>query len=170
MILHTVGYEGANFADFVASLIASEVTLVIDVRDVPISRKPGFSRRTLEQSLELRGISYLHLKGLGDPKAGRLAARRGDHAKFNAIYARHLKTVDARQALAIAAQSVREQVSCLLCFERSFRNCHRSIVADLLSRTVGVGVNHLSVQAGAVDNSRIGPARRGRDELRIGQS
>ena len=69
-------------ADLFASLKANRVKLLIDVRDVPISRKPGFSKTSLAQGLADAGIGYLHLKGLGDPKPGRIAAREGRFSDF----------------------------------------------------------------------------------------
>jgi uncharacterized protein (DUF488 family) len=72
--LFTVGYEGSKPSDLFASLQDNGITLLIDVREVPISRKPGFSKTSLSLGLDVAGIRYLHLKGLGDPKPGRVAA------------------------------------------------------------------------------------------------
>src|SRR5260221_14335952 len=87
--LFKVGYEGSKPSDLFASLQDSGVTLLIDVRDVPISRKPGFSKTSLAQGLEAAGIRYLHLKGLGDPKPGRIAAREGRLSDFRRIFPAH---------------------------------------------------------------------------------
>src|SRR5262245_4748176 len=97
--LFTVGYEGVKPADLFASLQARGVELLIDVRDVPISRKPGFSKTSLSQGLSATGIEYLHLKGLGDPKPGRIAAREGRYSDFRRIFSDHMKTAAAQQAL-----------------------------------------------------------------------
>jgi uncharacterized protein (DUF488 family) len=100
--LFTVGYEGAKPSDLFASLQERGVSLLIDVRDVPISRMPGFSKTSLAQGLEEAGIRYLHLKGLGDPKRGRVAAREGRFSDFRRIFTAHMLTTAAQQALAKA--------------------------------------------------------------------
>ena len=66
-VLATIGYEGAALADFIATLKAARVSLVLDIREAPISRRPGFSKRVLGAALEETGIAYLHLRGLGNP-------------------------------------------------------------------------------------------------------
>ena len=100
--LFTIGYEGASIADFVATLRAVNVDVLIDVRDVPISRKPGFSKRVLAQRLGDVGIEYVHLRDLGDPKPGRDAARRGDFKEFERIFREHLEREKSQIALSEA--------------------------------------------------------------------
>jgi uncharacterized protein (DUF488 family) len=143
--LSTIGYEGAELADFLATLSAYGVAQVIDVRDVPVSRKPGFSKRALAGALAAKGIAYVHIKELGDPKPGRDAARRGEFATFRKIYCHHLKGTDAQAALSFAARLAAETISCLLCFERAHEHCHRTIVAKALSEREGFIVRHLWV-------------------------
>jgi len=147
MRLFTIGYEGAEIADFLATLVGHGISQVIDVRDIPISRKRGFSKNRLREALAEHGIEYLHLKGLGDPKAGREAARAGKFAAFRAIYGKHLQTPVAQAAMEEARGTAASRVSCLLCFERSNENCHRSIVADRLARHNKFNVQHIAVQA-----------------------
>ena len=147
-ILHTIGYEGASIADFLDTLVAVGVAQVLDIRDVPISRKPGFSKRSLSAAAASRGIVYEHLKDLGDPKAGREAMRRGDYAGFLEIYSRHLATDWAQRALARAVELASERVSVLLCFERSPKECHRSIVASAMKAAAGFDVRELGVKNG----------------------
>ena len=73
-MLATIGYEGARPDDFVGTLQLADIEMVIDIRDRAQSRRPGFSKSALRENLEQNGISYLHLKELGDPKDGRDAA------------------------------------------------------------------------------------------------
>lgn len=147
--LFTIGYEGSDLRDFLASIAAVGVCQVIDIRDVPLSRKRGFSKNALAEALESAGISYVHLKKLGDPKDGRMAARRGDYEGFRRIYEEHLAGLDAQSALATAALLADEHVSCLLCFERDPRHCHRTIVAAAMARSGRFVVTHLGVKEGA---------------------
>ncbi len=86
----TIGYEGASIEEFVTTLKLAEIDVLIDVRDVPISRKRGFSKGALSSTVEAVGIKYLHLRDLGDPKPGREAARRGDVQTFERIFNAHL--------------------------------------------------------------------------------
>ncbi len=145
-MISTIGYEGAKPDDFVGTLQLVDVRMVIDIRDRAQSRRPGFSKSALRDSLEAAGIGYLHLKELGDPKEGREAARSGDFAKFRKIYSAVLETSEATEALdQIAALSGQMSV-CLLCYERDHHECHRKIVADHLESVVGSKVRHLGVR------------------------
>ena len=145
--LFTLGYEGAELEDFLRTLSDSGVTQLIDVREVPISRKRGFSKTALRGALAARDIVYLHLKGLGDPKPGRDAARRGDVSEFRRIYQKHLESDEAKAALAIAGARATARTSCLLCFERDNSHCHRSIVARRLAAERGFSVRHIGVHS-----------------------
>ncbi|MEI9965338.1 MAG: DUF488 domain-containing protein [Caulobacteraceae bacterium] len=91
--------------------------LVIDVRAVAASRRPGFSKTMLAASLDEAGIGYLHLRALGTPKAGREAARAGRTAEMRAIFEAHLEEPQAQMALAEAAEIAANRPSALLCYE-----------------------------------------------------
>jgi uncharacterized protein (DUF488 family) len=142
--LFTVGYEGSTPSNLFAGLQDSGVTLLIDVRDVPISRKPGFSKTALAQGLDGIGIRYLHLKGLGDPKPGRVAAREGRFSDFRRIFAAHMMTTAAQQALSEAVAAASKSIACLLCFEQDHTNCHRCIVAESMARCGRFSLVHLA--------------------------
>lgn len=128
MRIFTIGYEGATMDAFLAALTQAGVKRVIDVRALPLSRRPGFSKTTLAASLAEAGIGYVNLKALGTPKPGRDAARRGDHATMARVYEGQLALpeaqVQAAQMLALAA----EMPSALLCFERDPGVCHRTLL------------------------------------------
>ena len=130
--LATIGYEATTIDRVVAELLAAGVRHLIDVRAVPLSRKPGFSKRQLAAALDEAGLRYTNLRGLGTPKAGRIAARRGDTATMRAIFATHMDTPEAQTDLALARVIAREARSCLLCFERDPSHCHRLLVAELM--------------------------------------
>jgi uncharacterized protein (DUF488 family) len=132
--LFTIGYEGSTLDAVLAALRDAGVAHLIDVRAVPQSRKPGFSKRLLCTSAEEAGLRYSHLRGLGTPKAGRDAARSGDAATMQRIFRAHMAEPEAQADLARAAEIVAGAPACLLCFERDHAHCHRSIVAELLGR------------------------------------
>ncbi len=144
-VLFTIGYEKARLADVVATLTASGVTTLIDVRDRPISRRPGFSKRQLAASVEEAGIRYLHLQALGTPPEGREANRRRDWPRFWAIVEARLATAEAELALHEAAAVARHGASCLICYEADWRCCHRLRVGEILAGRHGFAVRHLSV-------------------------
>ncbi len=141
--LVTIGYEGLSLRDFVGFLRASGATRLLDVRAIPQSRKPGFSKRMLAASVADVGIAYTHLRALGTPKPGRIAARNGDEAGLARIYEAHLATPDACAALAEAVALAAAEPCCLLCFEADPALCHRTIVAARLAGTGTFAVRHL---------------------------
>lgn len=128
MRIFTVGYEGATQAELIATLKAAGVELVADIRAVPLSRRPGFSKNVLANGLREDGIDYVGLKALGTPPEGREAARRGDHARLAEVYAGQLDLPDA----IVAGERLRElataRPTALLCFERDPHGCHRSLL------------------------------------------
>ena len=130
--LFTIGYEGTVVDAVVAALREAGVTHLLDVRAVPQSRKPGFSKRLLGGTLEAAGIRYTHLRGLGTPKAGRDAVRHGDVAAMHRIFRAHMQEPEAQVDLARAAELAAAEPCCLLCFERDHAHCHRQIVAEML--------------------------------------
>ena len=120
------------------TLTNAGVAVLADVRAVTVSRKRGFSKNGLRERLAVAGIRYVHFRELGDPKPGREAARAGRYDAFRAIYGEHLATPKAQEDLSALAHLIVDQPTCLMCFERDPRSCHRSIVARSLSSQVRV--------------------------------
>ena len=134
--IYTIGYEATTMADFLAALTRAGVRRVIDVRALPLSRRPGFSKSSLAAALKEAGIDYVHLKALGTPKRGRDAAKKGDVATLEAVYDDQLALPEAQAAAAIMLSLAAETPSALLCYERDPKHCHRT----LLLGAVGEGV------------------------------
>jgi len=149
-LLFTIGYEKARLADVIAVLKAVGTTTLIDVRDRPQSRRPGFSKRQLAAGLEEAGIRYVGLKALGTPPEGREANRRREWETFWRIVDAKLATVEAELALSEAAAIAAEKPSCLLCYEADHSICHRSRVADILASRHGFILHHLAPFAAGV--------------------
>ncbi len=126
MRIFTIGYEGATQPELIAALTQAGVECVIDVRAVPMSRKPGFSKNILAAGLGEAGIDYVHLKALGTPPAGREAARKGQWDVMERIYAAQLETPEAGMEAARIIALAKEKPSALLCFERDPAQCHRT--------------------------------------------
>lgn len=143
--LLTIGYEGCTIDDVLAVLRKAKVKLLIDVRAVPQSRKPGFSKRQLAAGLDEHGIAYVHLQGLGTPKPGRDAVRAGHPERMEPIFREHMRSDRALVELAQAKQLAGERRACLLCFEQDHMTCHRRFVAEMISAETGQPVVHLQV-------------------------
>ena len=143
--LLTIGYEGCTIDGVLATLKQAHVSLLIDVRAVAASRKPGFSKRQLAAGLDGAGIGYVHLQRLGTPKAGREAVRAGHPERMVPIFNAHMETQEAQLALAEAKVLTIERRCCLLCFERDHHHCHRRLVAEMIIGETGQAVDHLEV-------------------------
>lgn len=144
-IVATIGYEGTTMPAFLEALREAKVELLVDVRAVASSRRPGFAKTALAANLEQAGIGYVHLRGLGTPADGRAAARSGRHAEMHRIFAAHLRTDVARddmERLVDLAEGSRRIA--LLCFEADPAHCHRTLVADALAERVDIDVRHLT--------------------------
>jgi uncharacterized protein (DUF488 family) len=128
MRIFTIGYERTTVPEFIASLRSAGVERVIDVRALPLSRRPGFSKSALRAALAEAGIEYVHLKALGTPSAGRTAARAGRHADMARIYAGQLELPEAIAQSAQMLELAREKPSALLCMEREPAHCHRTLL------------------------------------------
>jgi uncharacterized protein (DUF488 family) len=126
-------------------LRGAQVELLIDVRAVPQSRKPGFSKRQLAASLDEAGMRYVHLQGLGTPKPGRDAVRAGHPERMEVIFRAHMESDKAQVELAQATALAKEQRCCLLCFERDHTTCHRRLVAEMIQADTGQPITHLAV-------------------------
>ncbi|MCE6073732.1 DUF488 family protein [Agrobacterium vitis] len=148
MLISTIGYEGSDIDDFVAVLQHAGIDVLVDVRDLPASRKRGFSKNQLKLCLEEKGIEYLHLKVLGDPKEGREAARSGLMTKFREIFCSHIDNEQASLALKHLATLGSQKHICLMCFERNHHCCHRSILIDYLKKICNFEVRNIGVPRG----------------------
>ena len=139
--LFTIGYEKAKPGALITELKRAKVKLLVDTRAVAASRKPGFSKRQLAASLDEEGIAYLHLQKLGTPAEGREAARAGKLDTLWPIYAKHLKTPAAIEAMDELIAIVKSgQSVCLLCYERDKDCCHRTRIAEIVHERTGASV------------------------------
>ena len=140
----TIGYEQTPAKSVLDELEQAGVKLLVDVRAVASSRRPGFSKSQLAAGLDERGISYVHLRGLGTPKEGRLAARAGQYETLQKIYAKHLKTPQAKEELdELSALVKKTGPVCILCYERDHLHCHRRWIAEIIEERDGVKIDNL---------------------------
>jgi uncharacterized protein (DUF488 family) len=133
MRIFTIGYESSTVAELLAALRQAGVERVIDVRAVPNSRRPGFSKNLLRNALAEVGIDYVHLRALGTPADGRAAARAGRVAELERIYASQLELPEAIAQGAEMLELAKEKPSALLCYEREPGGCHRTLLLRSLA-------------------------------------
>jgi uncharacterized protein (DUF488 family) len=124
----TIGYEQATLDAVIASLVEAGTEVLADIRYLPLSRRPGFSKSALAAAVREAGIEYRHVKPLGTPAEGRAAARRGDHAGLARVYAGQLALPEALAAMAELRALAGEKRVALLCYERDAGACHRSLL------------------------------------------
>ena len=154
-MLFTIGYEGTDVSSLVAELQAAGIQTLIDVREMPLSRKKGFSKTALSGYVTAAGISYVHLKQLGAPKPIRHALRAGGSWEEYCVgYSHHLEHCEGD--LAELGQMARDENICLLCFEANYCECHRSLIAERLGATGQIDeVIHLSPQTGSAYQQKL---------------
>jgi uncharacterized protein (DUF488 family) len=143
IMLHTIGYQGRDPGSFVAALRAAGIETLIDIRAVPHSRKPGFSKTQLARHLQEAGIAYLHLVALGNPPAGREAAKAGRMEDYRRAMESQLDSAAGQGDLRSAAERAAAAPSCLMCFEADSAQCHRSLVAARLAERHGFAIRHI---------------------------
>ncbi len=141
----TIGYQGATVPTVLDALREAKVELLVDIRAVASSRRPGFAKTALAANVATIGVEYLHLRGLGTPAEGRAAARAGKHAEMRKIFLSHLTTQVAQTQLSTLEELVRNGTRvCLLCFEADAEHCHRTLVANAVAKKLHVEIIHLS--------------------------
>lgn len=124
--MFTIGYEGRHLPEFVTMLKAARVDRVIDIRELPLSRRKGFSKTPLRAALSAAGIDYVHLRSAGNPYRD----QRDDIERCLKLYAGHLRrSPDVIDEVLATAKGHR---AALLCVEREACNCHRSVLAAQL--------------------------------------
>lgn len=144
-LLFTIGYEQARQPAVLNELEDAEIDLLVDIRAVAASRRPGFSKRQLAAALAEHGIGYVHLQKLGTPAEGRQAARAGDFETLWRIFDRHMTTVAAREELDELVSLVKTgKRICLMCYCRDSSACHRSRVAAAVRARIPVTVDNLA--------------------------
>ncbi len=142
MTIYTIGYEGIDIARFLSLLQAHDIETVVDIRELPLSRKPGFSKKILSDTLNFSGLNYVHIPELGCPKPIRNRYRTdGNWNRYQESFLKYLEMQD--EAIADLASMAAISNCALLCFEADYNYCHRSMVADAVSRLSGMPICHI---------------------------
>ena len=144
MTVFTIGYEGLDIDAFMSLLAKHGIETVVDIRELPLSRKPGFSKKALDSVLNLSGLEYVHLVDLGCPKLVRNHYRAdGNWERYTDGFLKHLKMQE--KAIAELSKLVSTSNCALLCYEADFKYCHRSMVADAVREQCGANIKHISM-------------------------
>ncbi|MBW8078010.1 MAG: DUF488 family protein [Gallionella sp.] len=144
MTVFTIGYEGLDIDAFMSLLAKHGIETVVDIRELPLSRKPGFSKKALASVLNLSGLEYVHMVDLGCPKPVRDRYREdGNWKHYTDGFLKHLKTQE--KAIAELSELVSSSNCALLCYEADFKFCHRSMVADAVRVHCGADAKHISI-------------------------
>ena len=123
------------------TLSARGIRLLVDVRELPVSRKSGFSKNSLMSMMESRGIQYIHVRNLGSPKHVREELKRtGDLRCFFDSYGRHLALV--KEDIESLARMASQEPTAIMCLERDASKCHRSIIGSRM-REMGFEITDL---------------------------
>lgn len=153
MTVMTIGYEGLDVSAFLAALKTNKVATLVDVRELPLSRKKGFSKSALAAAVEKAGISYLHMPELGCPRDIRHGYYRdGDWNRYKKRFNAYLTRQDA--ALSELAAVAKRTRACLVCFEADYQSCHRSLVTTALATRHKTAVKHLRVKSAQAGDRR----------------
>lgn len=128
----TIGYEGFAADEWLSRVLEARIEVVADVRNLPLSRRPGFSKRALAARLDEAGIGYVSMRELGAPSELRTPLKRGT-MPFSEFAPRFRALLDERpDELDALWRLVQAKRTCLLCWEEDPGRCHRSLVAEAL--------------------------------------
>jgi uncharacterized protein (DUF488 family) len=137
--LLTIGYEGREIDQFIDLLKQFNISHLIDIREIPISRKRGFSKTALRERLQDENIEYIHIKALGSPSAIRNKLKTDwNYEYFFKAYSEYLS--NNMGAIQEIYEYLSEGTICIMCFERSYEKCHRLAVADRIKEYDGNGL------------------------------
>lgn len=140
--LYTIGYEGKNSSEFLKVLQNANISMVIDIRENPQSRKKGFSKKKLAEILNENGIQYIHIAELGTPKEIRVEYQNsGNIERLLDQYRNYLE--ENPGYIDTLLETIGDNSACLLCFEKLPTECHRFVLSEYLYFNQGMAINHL---------------------------
>lgn len=155
--LYTFGYEGLDIDAFIARLRDAGIQTIVDVRELPLSRKKGFSKSSFSAALARAGAAYFHVPALGCPKPIRDRYKvDGNWAAYTRKFLAHIETQDA--AVRELVKVSKATTACLVCFEADYTMCHRTYVARAARKLGGPAVTHLNARTAFADSGLLAVA------------
>ena len=143
-MLYTIGYESKSIDDLISQLKSHDISTLVDVREIPISRKKGFSKTVFSEYLNKNGIEYIHLKKLGSPKNIRKELKQNkDYFSFFEKYLEYIQL--HKNIINDLYKIILEKNCCIMCYENLPFKCHRKIICDEIEKIDGNGlrIEHL---------------------------
>ena len=124
-----IGYQGRTIDALIERLRSASIRAVIDVRELPWSRRPEFAQKKLAERLTQEGLRYVHLRSAGNPRENRKSGAASEEilARYRVHLARTPFVLD--EILAAA----RSEHAALLCYEADVKECHRSVLLKALA-------------------------------------
>jgi uncharacterized protein (DUF488 family) len=136
----SAGYERhKDSAVFAERLRDRGVECLIDVRELPISRRRGYAKTALSEALERHGVQYVHMRALGNPKPYRDMYKAGRVEEGRRAY-RQLLVSERLGAVEEIVPLLREKRCALMCVEHEEDTCHRSVILDALQNELGLSL------------------------------
>lgn len=142
--IYTVGHSTRTFDELVALLRGFEISVLVDIRTVPRSRRnPQFDRDALPRALRARRIRYAWIPELGGLRRPR-ADSHNDAWRNDSFrgFADYMETAAFEEGLAKLRELAATGTVAVMCAEAVPWRCHRSLIADALTAR-GARVEHL---------------------------
>jgi uncharacterized protein (DUF488 family) len=156
MTVCTIGYEGQSIHGFVSFLKHHKIKVLIDIRELPLSRKKGFSKTKLAHYLSEQDISYIHIPALGCPKPIRNNYKQdGIWSKYKKAFLKYLTSQE--EVINHLVKLTKQKKSVLLCYEADYQICHRSMVAEAVEKITNRPTQHLRVTVPKTENEKAHP-------------
>ena len=131
----TIGYEGSSFDGYLNRLVKNNIKTLIDVRRNPLSRKYGFSKKTLSETVKKLGIDYVHIPELGIASDKRQELNtQADYDRLFAVYEKEELKQNRKSLLELFETFLANKRVAITCFEADVRMCHRGRIAKALSQ------------------------------------
>jgi len=143
-VIFTIGYEGKKIENFILDLKKVKIDTLVDVREVPFSRKKGFSKKALVSYLKKMDVKYLHMKDLGSPKVIRDKFKKDKD--FNSFSVEYLKYLSLKEEyMKELHHLIYKENVCLMCYEKEYNVCHRSLITEKIKEidNNGLVIKHL---------------------------
>lgn len=135
-VIYTIGHSTKTIEQFRAMLSAHGIKKIVDVRTIPKSRyNPQFNQDELRESLADVKIRYEHLKSLGGLRhAKKDSINIGwENASFRG-FADYMQTDEFSRGLERLKKIAQSQTTAIMCAEAVPWRCHRSLIADALTK------------------------------------
>lgn len=141
--VHTAGYEGKSVDAFFNDLLKKGIKLIIDVRANPVSRRYGFSKRQFSEIARRLGLDYCHMPKLGIPSEYRTDLTDFESYQRLLMKYERLMLPKFEKEICDLSKLIKKTPAVLVCVEKDVRCCHRSRLADVVSRRNGLEVKHI---------------------------